>query len=669
MARAGEGFWKNEDAIFEAEWLETNGLGGYAASTLSGLQTRRYHGLLVAATTPPVGRTVLLSKLEETLVVGDQRFDLSVNRYPGTLHPRGDRFLTGFEIEPFPTWTYEAGGVRLVKTLFLVDGENTAVVTYRVAESPASIGKLRLEIRPLTAFRDYHALARENPGWDRTLGIEPGRVTLRPYPAVPALHVAHDAVELDTQSFWYRNFEYQRERERGFDFEEDLFSPFRLVFDLSGAASQSATLVASTERRLLADVPGLEAKELARREAVSGPSEGRAALRAIRRAADQFLVRRDAGFTVIAGYPWFTDWGRDTMIALPGLTLATGRADQHGVARSILATFASHLDRGMIPNRFLDKSTQTSAESEYNTVDATLWFVEAVRAYANATGDHAFVRGLFPSLLGIVDAHVQGTRYGIRLDHDGLLASGAEGVQLTWMDAKIGDWVVTPRRGKPVEIQALWFNALSYLAGLAGQMEDDSTRLRLEGLAERAQSSFERLFWNAQAGCLFDVLDENGKPDLAIRPNQIFAVSLPHPIQTGERALRVVAAVEQHLLTPYGLRTLAPSDPRYIGRYEGGPRERDAAYHQGTVWPWLLGPFIAAYLRVHGKSAETSMRAAAILRTLFEHLLGAGLGQLPEIFDGDAPHRPDGCFAQAWSIAQVTEAVTNLGLLDNGRPG
>jgi predicted glycogen debranching enzyme len=356
----------------------------------------------------------------------------------------------------------------------------------------------------------------------------------------------------------------------------------------------------------------------------------------LRRAANQFIVRRGEQSTVIAGYHWFSDWGRDTMIALTGLTLATGRPE---LAQSILREFAAHVDRGMLPNRFPD----AGEAPEYNTVDATLWFFEAARALIAHIGGVEWVREhLYPVLADIIAWHERGTRYGIRVDDDGLLSAGEPGVQLTWMDAKVGDWVVTPRRGKPVEIQALWYNALRFMQELA-----PDGGAHYQALADRARNSFLPLFWNEAAGCLYDVAD-GGKRDGSIRPNQIFALSLTHKLVPADKARRILEVVEQHLLTPYGLRTLSPTDPQYRGRYEGDPRSRDSAYHQGTVWPWLIGPFVTAWKAVHGSSAPE--RWTAELR---RYMLDEGVGQIPEVFDGDAPHRPGGCIAQAWSVAEV----------------
>ncbi len=643
------------DPLFESEWLETDGLGGYASSTVPGRNARRYHGLLVAATDPPAGRSVLLSKLEETLVVAGVRYDLSVNRYPGALHPRGDRLLESFSPEPYPTWTYEAAGVRLRKTLFVVHGETTAVVSWEALNAPP--GPLLLEVRPLVALRDHHALRREERGWDAGTTSGDGVVTVRPVAGLPPLRLFHDAASVRLDGVWYRSFELDRERERGFDFVEDLFSPATLTFDL--AAAPTATVVATTGERRAAEAASLRRREEERRKEVAGEPGSPRLLRALRSAADRFLVRRGEGWTVIAGYPWFTDWGRDTMISLPGLALATGRLE---VARSVLSTFARFVDRGMVPNRFPDHGEPP----EYNTVDGTLWFVEAARAYLAASGDEAFAAELYPLLLEVVEEHLRGTRFGIRADDDGLLLAGEPGVQLTWMDAKVGDHVVTPRHGKPVEVQALWHNALRSVAALARDLGDGWQQRRLTALADRAAAAFSALFWSPARGHLVDVVGRDGSTDPSLRPNQLLALSLPYPLVEGERAESVLAAVERHLLTPFGLRTLAPSDPAYRGRYEGGPEARDGAYHQGTVWPWLMGPLVDAHLAVRGDSPETRWRAAVWLRPLCEHLLGPGLGELPEVYDGDPPQRATGCVAQAWSVAEVLRAVLRLGLARGG---
>jgi predicted glycogen debranching enzyme len=656
--------WSDLEAALRREWLETNGLGGFASSTIVGLNTRRYHGLLVAATKPPAGRLVLLSKLEETLWIDGRRFDLSANRYPGVIHPQGFHYLKQFRLDPFPVFTYEVEDIEMEKSVFMIHGENSAVIHYEVRKNtrPEVPKNLRLEIRPLIAFRDYHGTTHENDAINSAVQERSGLATVTPYQRLPSLHLAHNAIELRKTGDWYRNFEYDAERERGLDFSEDLFNPFVLSFDLR--LRRQASIIASTEQRDVTHAVEYRRAEITRRRKalVASPIEDSFA-HSLAAASDQYLVSRGDEKTVIAGYHWFGDWGRDTMIALPGLTLLTGRYD---VARSILRTFAKHVDQGMLPNRFPD----AGETPEYNTVDAALWFFEAARAYLAYTSDLEFVRDeLYPVFADIISWHARGTRYGIKADSSGLLASGELGVQLTWMDAKVGDWVVTPRRGKPVEIQALWYNALCIMEDLASRFGDEAARKRYRHLAAVAQWSFNRLFWNEKLGCLYDVVN-GGPPDPSIRPNQIFAVSLPHSMLPRDRSRSVVEKVEEHLLTPFGLRTLAPSDPQYRGHYTGGPKERDGAYHQGTVWSWLLGPFITAYIKVNGGSEEARRRAQAWLSPLESHLAEAGLGHVSEIFEGDTPHRPCGCIAQAWSVAEILrvyfEEVRSLG--PNRRP-
>jgi predicted glycogen debranching enzyme len=638
------------NAALRYEWLETNGFGGFASSTIVGLNTRRYHGLLVAASKPPVGRLVLLSKLEETLFIDDQAFDLSANRYPGAIYPQGFRYLKLFRLDPFPTFTYEVEGIEIEKTAFMVYGENSIVVQYELKKNnrPESPKNLSLEIRPLIAFRDYHSLTHANDAINPAVKENAGLATVTPYPGLPSLHLAHNAVELRKTGDWYHNFEYDAERERGLDFSEDLFNPFILKFDLR--LHRQALMIASTEKRDVANVAEYRQAAIThhRNTVVSSPIEDNFA-QTLATAAGQYIVSRGDQKTVIAGYHWFGDWGRDTMIALPGLTLPTSNFD---VARSILRTFAKHVNQGMLPNRFPD----AGETPEYNTVDATLWFFEAARAFLEYTGDVEFIRTeLYPVFADIISWHVRGTRYGIKVDPSGLLASGEPGVQLTWMDAKVGDWVVTPRRGKPVEIQALWYNALCIMEDLARRFGDDGEQKRYCEMATATSASFNRLFWNEKDTCLYDVVND-GPPDPSIRPNQIFAVSLPHAMLPRERAKRVVDKVQENLLTPYGLRSLAPSDPQYRGRYTGGPTERDGAYHQGTVWPWLIGPFITAYVKVNSGTPAARSQASEWLKPMQDHLCDAGLGHISEIFDGDPPHRPCGCIAQAWSVAEVLRA-------------
>jgi predicted glycogen debranching enzyme len=640
----------NLDTALRREWLETNGIGGFASSTIIGLNTRRYHGFLVAATKPPVGRLVLLSKFEETLVIDERAFDLSANRYPGVVHPQGFQFLTDFRIDPFPVFTFEVEGVEIKKSIFMIYGENSTVVQYeaRILDPARAPRTLRLDIRPLIAFRDYHSMTHENGALNPAVHAQPGLASITPYAGLPTLHLAHNAAAIHNGDAWYRNFEYDAERERGLDFSEDLFNPLILQFDLS--QKSSATIIASTEPRDAARATEYRQSEIARRaQATATAPINDDFAHALASASDQYIVARGDLKTVIAGYHWFADWGRDTMIALPGLTLPTGK---HDIARNILREFALNVDQGMLPNRFPDASEQP----EYNTVDATLWFFEAARAYLAYTNDYDFVRKeLYSVFADIIAWHVRGTRYNIKVDDSGLLCSGEPGVQLTWMDAKVGDWVVTPRRGKPVEIQALWYNALKIMEDLAQKFGDDAGQKRYRTMATLCQWSFNRLFWNEKGGYLYDVVN-GGPPDSSLRPNQIFAVSLPYTMLPADKAKAVVSTVQKNLLTPYGLRSLAASDANYRGRYTGGPAERDSAYHQGTVWAWLMGPFLTAYVKVHDRSETSRKQAAAWLAGLREHLSDAGLGHISEIFEADAPHRPVGCAAQAWSVAEVFRA-------------
>ena len=628
------------EGSFSREWLETNGIGGYASATISGANTRRYHGLLVAATRPPLGRVVMLSKFEETLTVGGDRIELSSNQYPGTLHPEGYKYLTRFRLDPFPVWTYKAAGIELERSVFMPDGENTTVVQWKI-KSGRSIP--RLEVRPLVAFRDHHHLRREDAELNGEYQIDEGIVSMQPYAGLPRLYIAHNAEKLENEGHWYRDLEYAIERERGFDFTDDLYQPFSLTFDLSN----TATVIASTEQRGVADAVELEKSEIKRRaQLIVHSAADDESLWPLVLAADQFIVARGTGKTVIAGYHWFSDWGRDTMIALPGLTLATNRPD---IAKSILTEFSQHISDGMIPNRFPD----AGEIPDYNTVDATLWFFEAIHAYVAKTGDVEFVRDiLYDKLVDIVDWHIHGTRYHIKVDADGLLHAGQADVQLTWMDAKIGDWVVTPRTGKPVEIQALWYNAVCVMTDLSKNLGDAKRQKQYKAMAAKTKASFREQFWNELDQCLYDVVDGESR-DASIRPNQILAVSLTHTMLDAATARKIVDKVEADLLTPVGLRSLSPRDPSYVPIYTGSPLERDAAYHQGTVWSWLIGPFVDAYRKTHSKDAMAEWRITEILAGLKNHLSVATVGQVSEIFDADALHRPRGAAAQAWSVAEL----------------
>jgi len=619
------------------EWLEANGLGGFASSTIIGCNTRRYHGLLIAALNPPVGRTLLLSKLEEELVIDGITYPLSTNQYPGAIHPQGYRFQEGFRLEPFPIFCYQTGGLTLEKEVFMPQGLNAVVITYRLRDP---VGNVRLRIRPFVAGRDFHHLLRQGVV-SSEVQAEEGKILVR-FGWGAELHLYHNGA-FSAKPEWFRNFEYAREMERGLDAHEDLYSPGVLDFSIGGGdcwVVASAQPVAPQSERW-------REKELARRQALMRiwPGE-REEIGLLLRAADTFLVHRPQGLRdVIAGYPWFGAWGRDAMISLPGLCLVRGDLE---AARGILLTYAKSCQQGLLPNHF----AEADGKPEYNSVDAALWFVNAVGLLSTYPGQETFIsQHLLPAAGEIVQHYAAGTRYGIRADADGLLTIGAEGGQLTWMDAKVGGRPVTPRSGKPVEIQALWYNALRILQHFG--------RERWGDMAERAETAFPALFWNEEEKCLYDCIGPQGA-DPSIRPNQILAASLPYPILPEELGRQMLEVVERELLTPYGLRTLSPRDRRYHGRYEGDLRARDEAYHQGSVWPWLMGPFLSAYLRLHGHTTEAQARAREMLEPLFAHLSEAGLGTISEVFDGDPPHHPRGCISQAWSVAELLRVWASL---------
>jgi predicted glycogen debranching enzyme len=645
----------------QLEWLETDGLGGYAMGTVAGTHTRRYHGLLVAALRPPTGRHLLLSRLEEAVVGADGgETALATNQYPGTLHPQGFRRLAGFRLDPFPTWTFRVGDVEITKRVLMVRGRSAVVVRYGASRL------VRLRVRPFLAFRDHHALVRENDALDarvREVACHGARtLAVRPYRGLPELVLHHSGGRFTADGAWHRDTEYLAELERGLEFREDLWRMGTIAMDVR--PGEDAFVVATTgpwPELTVETIDALEAAEVGRRAAANplpratggGRERELDRLRALLHgAADRFVVTREDGSpTVIAGYPWFTDWGRDTMIALPGLLVARGLLDQ---AREVIRGFLAHLSGGLIPNLFPDRGQAP----EYNTADATLWLFQAVQAYLAAGGDPSFAREVYPHAREIVGQHRMGTLHGIRVDPgDGLLVAGGAGTQLTWMDAKVGDWVVTPRHGKPVEVNALWYNALRLAATWARTSHDFPGAAELERDASRVAQAFDRAYWNPERSCLFDVLLPEG-PDARIRPNQIFAVALPFPLlELGQRQ-EVVRAVERHLLTPAGLRTLAPSDPDYRPHYAGPPRERDGAYHQGAVWPWLLGPYVRAYLAAFGRSAGAVAHCRSLLAGLERHLVGEGcLGAVSEILEPEPPFRPVGAPAQAWSVAEPLAVI------------
>ena len=635
------------------EWLEPDGLGGFASGTASGVRTRRYHALLLTATTPPTGRMVLVNGIEAWIEMGGTTLPLSTQRYePGVLYPDAVSRITSFTTQPWPTWTFELPGLVIEHQVVARWGQPEVALSWRVVHAGECAGPATLCVRPLLSGRDYHALHHENGAFRFDPEHDRSSIIWRPYDGVPAIHALANATYEHVPD-WYRRFRYEEEHARGLDATEDLASPGIFRFDL---AAGTADLVFATRAGDQAPfVPGADPHACA--DAVRSSERTRRAAfpSRLHRAADAYLVSRGTGRTIVAGYPWFTDWGRDTFIALRGICLAADRIDD---ARQILLEWSGAISEGMLPNRFPDHGEVP----EFNAVDASLWFVIAVGDLLDAaarTGASisASDRDRLESAVdAILNGYAAGTRFGIRLDADGLLASGQPGLQLTWMDARVGDWVVTPRIGKPVEVQALWLNAV----WLAGQRNG-----RWLDLFKRGRESFQTRFWNETTGALNDVVDvnhERGTFDASFRPNQIFALGgLPISLVEGVRARRAIDAIEQRLWTPMGLRSLAPGEPGYIGRYEGGVSARDGAYHQGTVWPWLLTSFVEGWLRV--RDGDASARPTArerFLAPLLRHLENAGLDHVSEIADADAPHRPHGCPFQAWSVGEALRLVQLL---------
>ncbi|GAA6617762.1 amylo-alpha-1,6-glucosidase [Scytonema sp. NUACC26] len=659
------------NTVESKEWLVSNGIGGYASGTVGGLLTRRYHGLLVASLNPPLGRTLMLSKFDDTAVYGEQSYPLFTNRWSdGTVSPHGYLHIERFYLQgTTPTWRFACADALLEKRIWMQQGANTTYIQYTLRRATQP---LKLTLKAMVNYRDYHG-DTQSSDWQMSIEeIEGGICTIAWTNAVPFYILCKDARVWPCHT-WVNGFDLAVERYRGLsDRENHLHAA---TFEVTLNAGESVTFVASLEKEPELDgEAAFKLKRTQEQKLISlwkanrpiNAKETPAWINQLVLAADQFIVSRPLsddpnGKTIIAGYHWFGDWGRDTMISLPGLTIATGRPE---VARSILRTFAKYVDRGMLPNRFPD----AGEIPEYNTVDATLWYFEAIRSYYSATEDKDLLQELFPVLVDIIDWHCQGTRYNIHLDMtDGLLYAGVGSSQLTWMDAKVGDWVVTPRIGKPIEVNALWYNALRTIAEFARLL--DNPHQGYEAMAERTSASFAK-FWDDEMGYCYDVVDSpegSDKPGTAcakgdaakqplrertLRPNQIFAVSLPHSPLTPEQQQKVVDTCGRVLLNSHGLRSLSPDNPEYKAHYGGDALQRDGAYHQGTTWGWLIGPFVLAHLRVY----KDPVQARQFLEPMANHLQAHGVGSLSEIFDGDPPMTPRGCIAQAWTVAEVLRA-------------
>lgn len=651
---------RNLDRALSLEWLETNGRGGFSSGTVAGANTRRYHALLLTARKPPSERFVFVNHLEEWIDIEGQSYPLSTNLYPNAIHPEGYKQSTGFTTDPWPTWTYDCHGTVLQREVFCVRDRDLVVIRWtRAGKTKKAI---ILRVRPMVSGRDYHATHHVNDSLATTATtVTDGLVSWRPYAGLSSVQAFQNG-RYRHDPTWFRTVQFLAEQQRGLDFEEDWWSPGEFTYQLNHGVA--ATLVLTTESINSVDVAVLTEGERKRRTVLRAAAPNTDPLAGeLWCAVEAYLSARGSRQTVIAGYPWFTDWGRDTFISLPGLCLVTGRWE---IAWQIIESFTAHISQGMIPNRFPDIGEQP----EYNTIDASLWFVHAIERYFVYSKDETRVRAVaWPAVKHIIDGYRQGTRYHIHMDKDGLIAGGVPGAQLTWMDAKVGDWVVTPRQGKPVEIQALWARTLEIGERLATKFGESAYAVRCREDRMRAAASFRTKFWNEAGGFLYDVIDGPEGNDASIRPNQIYAVALCDDLVTKEQAEQILRVVEDHLLTPVGLRTLSPKDSRYRPRYEGAVVERDGAYHQGTVWPFLLGPFVTAWRKVNGKSSAKNRQARAFLNGLERHLHDACLGQVSEIFDAEAPHRARGCFAQAWSVAEPLRAlIEDLGITSGIQP-
>jgi len=625
-----------------AEWLETDGLGGFASGTVSGIRTRRYHALLLTATTPPAGRMVLVNGFDAWVETSDGTFAISSQRYtPDVVHPNGASRIESFEYEPWPRWRYRVTDeVIIEQEIFVPRGQSAVMISWKLVNADST--PVKLKVRPFFSGRDFHSAHHENGSFRFQIHVSGERATCRPYDNVPAI-VSFSNGQYTHEPTWYRNFLYTEEQARGLDATEDLASPGVLTFSIS---KNPAVLMLAAEGHAITDIESIEAHYAQLR---TNEQHRRENFRTrLERAADAYLVRRGNGKTLIAGYPWFGDWGRDTFIALRGLCIATGRLED---ARDILVEWAGTVSQGMLPNRFPDSGEQP----EFNSVDASLWYIIAVGDYLRAVEnrpdltDDCHTEKLRAAVEAILAGYSNGTRFGIRADDDGLLAAGEHGQQLTWMDARVDGREITPRIGKPVEIQALWLNALAIGARFSA---------RWQALSEKGRAVFEDRFWNEDAGHLADAINCDhrvGDVDLTLRPNQIFAVGgLPLQVLSGDKARRVVDKVEARLLTPLGLRSLAPGESGYTPCYGGSVAQRDGGYHQGPVWPWLIGAFVEAWVRVRGNTDAAKEEARSrFLPPLYRHLNEAGLGHISEICDAEPGHTPRGCPFQAWSLGEL----------------
>ena len=652
---------KNVEDLLTKEWLLTNDRGSYASSTIIGCNTRRYHGLLVGSLNPPANRILALANCLEMVILNGNVFNLSTFEFNEKFAPEGFTFLKRFRRDTAAHFDYRLPQLRLTKSVYLLRDTDMVALVY---DFTAVRKPLEFVWRPFIGLRDFHTLQKSyahiSSAW-----LDTGLLIRHDIPGSCELFLSCPSMNFEKDEQWWFNFVYRNDRQRGQDFTEDLWTPgffkgrietpAKIVFWANLGSSGKA---ASDAEELKPDIEAVREDLYKHQSTILAAAENRnGEFRKLCLAADQFITKRqpsdgcESRTTILAGFPWFADWGRDAFIALPGLLLSIGRFED---AKSVLTTFAAAADEGMIPNRFDDRSDT----AYFNSIDASLWFINAAFQYLNTSGDsETFTRRLLPVIRDIIAAYQQGSRFGIRADADGLITAGNEQTQLTWMDAKYDGVAITARYGKAVEVNALWYNALCWLAQFYDSVDDIENAKHYHDMADKVKSSFCKLFWSEAAGYLYDCILPDGSADTSLRPNQIFAVSLPFSPLSVQQQKAVVNAVQKNLLTPFGLRTLNVQDSRYKGIYEGPQKQRDEAYHQGTVWPYLIGPFVESYLKVNDFSRKSKKKAAEFIRPLLQHLTEDGcLGQLSEIFDGDAPHKPRGCIAQAWSVAELIRA-------------
>lgn len=651
---------RNLDRARSLEWLCTNGRGGYASGTIAGINTRKYHAYLAASLRPPIDRYILWSRVEDRIIIGEKGYALSTNDFPGAVEPTGYRNLTQFTQEAGPVWDFRCGDVLIRKSLIMPHQQQVCILRYEIIESPAKRQEIRLMVLNMLSGRHFHntTTSENRLNWTHCSHHHDSQnMGFRAVGCPFEIYFTHNAADFHDGPCWWYNFVLTQETQRGYPDRDDLWTPGALEFLLK--PGRPAFIIACTKPIDRVEHSALVLKEQARWQSIADtpaldePYSN--LLQTLFVAADQFVVQRAADIkqhhklSVIAGYPWFEDWGRDTFISLPGLTLATNRG---GAARDILATFADHIQNGLVPNRFPDDADHP----DYNTVDASLWFINAAFQYWRYTGDVAFlVDYLYNPISQIIDHYQHGTSFGIHMDSDGLMCCGVPGANLTWMDAKIGDYVVTPRYGKPIEISGLWYNAVRIMELVAQYKKDTDRANQMRRIAELIEKSLPAKFWLGGAGYYADVLGPGDAPDRLLRPNQLIAAALPFSPMPREHLAAVVGTARDKLLTPMGLRTLAPGSPGYCGRYQGDQTSRDHAYHQGTAWPWLIGPFVSAFVRAFPQSSREER--FAFIQPLGDRMGTYGIGSLAEIADGDAPHQPRGCIAQAWSVAEVLRVL------------